>query len=322
MNWRNVSSAIGTIAIGSTGYVGRFAPSPTGPLHFGSLLAGVASYLESHRHDGRWLVRIEDIDPPREQAGASEQIVAALELYGFEWDGPLVYQSASDSQHRQAINELVRNGLAYQCGCSRRDLADVSRGPLGLIYPGICRSGSDAKETATRVRTNDEPVMFDDGLQGTQSLRLESESGDFVILRRDGLVSYQLAVAVDDHLQGVTEIVRGIDLMDSTPRQIWMQQCLGLHTPAYQHIPVAVHAGGSKLSKLTGAEGISLTSVEPVLIAALDALGQQPPVELVDASLAEIWAWASQHWQIDVLSGLTAISTDEQAMARQENPLR
>ena len=322
MNWPNASSVIGTIAIGSTGYVGRFAPSPTGPLHFGSLLAAVASYLEARRHHGRWLVRIEDIDPPREQAGASEQIVAALERYGFEWDGPLVYQSASDPQHREAIDKLFERGLAYHCGCSRKDLADVPRGPLGRIYPGTCRDGTDAKETATRVRTNDEPITFDDGLQGSQSLRLESESGDFVILRRDNLVAYQLAVAVDDDLQGITEIVRGIDLMESTPRQIWLQQCLGLDTPAYQHIPVAVHADGSKLSKLTGAEGISLTSVEPVLVAALEALGQQPPAELYDASLGEIWAWAAQNWQIDVLRGLTAISSDEQAMAQQENPLR
>ena len=322
MSWPNDSSAIGTIAIGNTGYVGRFAPSPTGPLHFGSLLAAVASYLEARRHEGRWLVRIEDIDPPREQAGAAELIVAALERYGFEWDGPLIYQSASDSQHREAISNLLEKGLAYRCGCSRKDLVDAIQGPLGRIYPGTCRNGSAAEETATRVRTNDEPVVFDDGLQGTQSLRLESESGDFVILRRDGLVAYQLAVAVDDDLQGITEIVRGIDLMDSTPRQIWLQQCLGLHTPAYQHIPVAVHTDGSKLSKLTGAEGIALASVEPVLVAALEALGQQPPAEIGDANLAEIWSWADQHWQIDKLRGHTAISTGDQAMAGQENPLR
>ena len=317
MSWRSASSEIGTIAIGSTGYVGRFAPSPTGPLHFGSLLAAVASYLEARRHDGRWLVRVEDIDPPREQAGATELIVAALERYGFEWDGSLIYQSTSDPQHREAIRQLLDNGLAYRCGCSRKDLADVAKGSLGRIYPGTCRNGSDAQDAAVRVRTDDEPVAFDDGLQGRRSLRLESESGDFVIRRRDKLVAYQLAVTVDDSLQGITEIVRGIDLMDSTPRQIWLQHCLGLHTPAYQHITVAVHADGSKLSKLTGAAGISLTSVEPVLVAALDALGQQPPADLCNASLAEIWAWAAQHWRIDVLRGHTAISTGKQAMAGQ-----
>ncbi len=300
---------IATIAIGNTGYVGRFAPSPTGPLHFGSLLAAVASYLEARHNDGRWLVRMEDIDPPRAQPGASEMIVAALERYGFEWDGPVIYQSASDSQHRQMLQKLLDEGLAYACGCSRRDLADAPRGPSGAIYPGTCRNGTTADETAVRIRTYDQPTEFADGLQGAQSQRLESESGDFVILRRDGLIAYQLAVTVDDDLQGVTEIVRGIDLMDSTPRQIWVQQCLGLHTPDYQHIPVAVNADGSKLSKLTGAEAIPMQAVEPELVAALDALGQCPPVDIGGASLAEIWTWAFEHWRIEVLRGQTAITS-------------
>jgi len=301
---------IATTAIGETGYVGRFAPSPTGPLHFGSLLAAVASYLEARRNNGRWLVRVEDIDPPREQTGASDLIVRALERYGFEWDGPVTYQSQSDSQHRQMLQQLLDAGLAYECGCSRRDLADVPRGPLGTIYPGNCRDGTAADETAIRVRTNDVPIAFEDGLQGSQSQRLESESGDFIILRRDGLVAYHLAVVVDDDLQGVTEIVRGIDLMDSTPRQIWLQRCLGLQTPGYQHIPVAVNADGSKLSKLTGADGIPLQAVEPELLAALEALGQSPPADIRDASVADIWAWAFEHWQIDVLRGQTAIRSN------------
>lgn len=304
---QNASSAIGTIAIGKTGYVGRFAPSPTGPLHFGSLLAAVASYLEARRNDGRWLVRIEDIDPPREQTGASDMIVAALDSYGLEWDGPITFQSTSDPQHRQLLQQLLAEGLAYECGCSRSDLAEVPRGPLGTIYPGYCRNGTSSLETAVRIRTNDRPIEFGDGLQGPQSQQLESESGDFIILRRDGLIAYHLAVAVDDDLQGVTEIVRGIDLMDSTPRQIWMQQCLGLHTPDYQHIPVAVHADGAKLSKLTGAQGIPMHEVKPTLVAALRALGQNPPEQLVDATLAEVWAWAKEHWRIDVLRGQTAV---------------
>ncbi len=287
--------------------MGRFAPSPTGPLHFGSLLAAVASYLEARRNDGRWLVRIEDIDPPREQAGASDMIVAALDNYGLEWDGPITFQSTSDPQHRQLLQQLLADGIAYECGCSRRDLAAIPRGPLGTIYPGYCRNGTSSIETAVRIRTNDRPIEFADGLQGPQSQQLESESGDFIILRRDGLIAYHLAVAVDDHLQGVTEIVRGIDLMDSTPRQIWMQQCLGLHTPDYQHIPVAVHADGDKLSKLTGAEAIPMHEVEPTLVAALRALGQKPPESLVDATLADVWAWAKEHWRIDVLRGQTAV---------------
>jgi glutamyl-Q tRNA(Asp) synthetase len=296
-----------TIAIGDTDYVGRFAPSPTGPLHFGSLLAAVASYLEARRNNGRWLVRMEDIDPPREHPGAGDMIVAALERYGFEWDGPITYQSKSDSLHRQMLRQLLDAGLAYECGCSRRDLADVPRGPLGTIYPGICRDGSTADDTAVRIRTSDEPTRFEDGLQGPQAQRLESESGDFVIFRRDGLVAYQLAVAVDDDLQGVTEIVRGIDLMDSTPRQIWVQQCLGLHTPEYQHIPVATNPDGSKLSKLTGAAGIPMQAVEKELVAALDALGQCPPADIRGARLGEIWAWAFEHWQIDLLRGQSEV---------------
>ncbi len=313
---------IATIAIGNTGYVGRFAPSPTGPLHFGSLLAAVASYLEARRNNGRWLVRMEDIDPPREQPGAGDMIVAALERYGFEWDGPVLYQSRSDLQHRQMLQKLLDYGLAYECGCSRRDLADAPRGPLGTIYPGNCRDGTMGNETAVRVRTSDEPIVFEDGLQGPQSQRLESESGDFVILRRDGLIAYHLAVAVDDELQGVTEIVRGIDLMDSTPRQIWIQRCLGLHTPDYQHIPIAVNTDGSKLSKLTGAQGIPMQAVETELLAALDALGQCPPADIGGASLAEIWTWAFAHWRIDVLHGQTAVSDHGQAMAEHEIPLR
>ncbi len=313
---------IATIAIGNTGYVGRFAPSPTGPLHFGSLLAAVASYLEARRNNGRWLVRMEDIDPPREQPGAGDMIVAALERYGFEWDGPVLYQSRSDLQHRQMLQKLLDDGLAYECGCSRRDLADAPRGPLGTIYPGNCRDGTMGNETAVRIRTRDEPIIFEDGLQGPQSQRLESESGDFVILRRDGLIAYHLAVAVDDGLQGVTEIVRGIDLMDSTPRQIWVQRCLGLRTPGYQHIPIAVNTDGSKLSKLTGAQGIPMQAVETELLAALDALGQCPPADIGGASLAEIWTWAFAHWRIDVLRGQTAVSGHGQAMAEHEIPLR
>lgn len=311
-----------TIAIGDTGYVGRFAPSPTGPLHFGSLLAAAASYLEARHQGGRWLLRMEDIDPPREQAGASDLILDALDRYGFEWDGPVIYQSASDSQHLEAVRHLLEEGLAYHCSCSRKDLADVPRSSLGAIYPGTCRRGATGDETAIRVRTTNDSVSFVDKLQGEQSQDLETESGDFIIRRRDGLVAYHLAVVIDDDLQGVTEVVRGIDLMDSTPRQIWLQRCLGLDQPAYQHIPVVVHADGSKLSKLSGAKGVRLDTVETGLVATLDALGQSPPTELAGASLAEIWTWAHDHWQIDKLGGHTAISTETQAMAERENPLR
>jgi glutamyl-Q tRNA(Asp) synthetase len=289
-------------------YVGRFAPSPTGPLHFGSLLAAVASFLDARKAGGRWLVRIEDIDPPREQPGAADAIVAALDAYGFEWDGPVLYQSDSADAHREALDQLDAAGLVYRCGCSRRDLAAAPRGPLGIIYPGTCRNGSTAEETALRVRTTDEPLEFVDRLQGRQSMRLESESGDFVVLRRDGLIAYQLAVVVDDHLHGITDIVRGIDLMDSTPRQIALQRGLGYSTPRYAHIPVAVHADGSKLSKLTGAAALPMdATIGEHLVDALHALRQAPPDGLGRASIEEIWAWAKQRWNIDALRGATEI---------------
>ena len=300
----------GTIVTGNQ-YVGRFAPSPTGPLHFGSLVAAVASYLQASAHDGRWLVRIEDIDPPREQAGAAALIIEALERYGFEWDGDVIFQSETLGAHNEVLRHLLAEGLAYPCGCSRKDLANAPRGPLGIIYPGTCRDGCDAEETAIRLRTTDDPITFEDGLQGTITQRLQSESGDFVIRRRDGLIAYQLAVVVDDESQGVTEIVRGIDIIDSTPRQIWLQRLLGYRTPAYVHIPVVTHPDGDKLSKLTGAPAIPLENTERVLFAALTALQQSPPADLAAATLTDIWAWARANWNLEALQGLTAVRVDE-----------
>jgi glutamyl-Q tRNA(Asp) synthetase len=288
-------------------YVGRFAPSPTGPLHFGSLVAAVASYLQARINDGRWLLRIEDIDPPREQAGATNEIISALEHHGFEWDGDVIFQSESSDAHQAALTSLIERELAYPCKCSRRDLADAPRGALGVIYPGTCRNGCDADEVAIRVRTDDTEITFDDILQGRLAQHLESESGDFVIRRRDGLIAYHLAVVVDDEIQGVTEIVRGIDLFDSTPRQIWLQQLLGYRTPSYAHIPVITHTDGDKLSKLTGAPGISLHEVEINLVEALSALQQQPPPDLAQSSREEIWSWAIKNWQLGKIMGRKAI---------------
>ncbi len=320
MSWRNASSATGT-TVTVNQYIGRFAPSPTGPLHFGSLLAAVASYLQARASDGQWFLRIEDVDPPREQDGASDQIIKALEAYGFEWDGPVIWQSRSRGDHDAAIADLLERELAYPCGCSRRDLADAPRSSLGVIYPGTCRDGSDADEAAIRLLTTDARIEFDDVLQGHQAQRLESESGDFVILRRDGLIAYHLAVVVSDRVEGITEIVRGIDLIDSTPRQIWLQQQLEYPTPAYMHIPVATHPDGQKLSKLTGARGIPLEGKRRVLLAALQALRQAHPAEMKDASLNEIWQWAIANWKPGVLRGVTAIPTDNEAMATVENQL-
>jgi len=288
-------------------YVGRFAPSPTGPLHFGSLVAAVASYLQARSNDGLWLLRIEDIDPPREQPGASKEIIDALERYGFEWDGDVIFQSKSAEAHEAALASLIDRNLAYRCQCSRRELTNAPRGALGVIYPGTCRHGCDSDDTAIRLLTNDSEIAFDDLLQARIAQHLESESGDFIIRRRDGLIAYHLAVVVDDEIQGVTEIVRGIDLMDSTPRQIWLQQLLGYRTPSYAHIPVITHADGDKLSKLTGAAGISLHNIEKMLVKALTVLQQKPPPELAQSTREEIWSWAVENWQLGKLSGLKAI---------------
>ena len=301
--------------------MGRFAPSPTGPLHFGSLLAAAASYLQARRQGGQWLLRIEDIDPPREQPDAAVRILDALERYGFEWDGTVIYQSDSQPMHEAALTRLLDAGHAYPCGCSRSDLADAPRGPLGIIYPGTCRAGCVTGDTAIRVRTDDSGIEFSDGLQGPQRQCLESESGDFVIWRRDGLVAYHLAVVVDDYAQGVTEIVRGIDLMDSTCRQIWLQRLLGYPTPSYLHIPVATHADGQKLSKMTGAGAVPLGQPEPYLVRVFSALGQRPPESLAGATLGEIWAWGVANWNIEVLAGRTQVIADSNAMAGGENGL-
>jgi glutamyl-Q tRNA(Asp) synthetase len=284
-------------------YRGRFAPSPTGPLHFGSLIAAAASYLQARANDGEWLLRIEDIDPPREPPGADRLILQALEAYGFEWDGPVVYQSTFTPHHEVLVAQLLEDGKAYPCSCSRRDLADAPRGPLGAIYPGTCRDSCESSDTAIRLRTTDAPIEFVDLLQGRLCQHLESESGDFVIRRRDGLIAYHMAVVVDDHDQAITEIVRGIDLIDSTPRHIWLQQQLGFRTPAYMHIPVAINQEGQKLSKLTGAAGIDISRPAPMLYHAIAALGQAPPPELAQGKVSELWAWAIVHWDPQPLAG-------------------
>jgi len=287
----------------SSSYTGRFAPSPTGPLHFGSLLAATASYLEARRQGGRWLIRIEDIDPPREQPGADEGIIATLAAYGFEWDGPVIYQSRRRDRHEAIIRELQDRGLAYRCGCTRRELAGCTRGPLGAIYPGTCRRGSRARQAAIRLLTTDEPVEFMDRLQGAQCQHLLSESGDFVIRRRDSLIAYQLAVAVDDADDEITEIVRGIDLLSSTPRQVYLLDLLGYSRPGFAHIPVVENSEGQKLSKTTGARPIAVDKPGATLVTALRALQQRPEPGLESASLRDIWTWAMQNWSLDAMVG-------------------
>lgn len=282
-------------------YIGRFAPSPTGPLHFGSLIAATASYLQARSRRGTWLLRIEDLDPPREMPGASAAILRTLEAYGFTWDGAVVYQSQRTVAYQDALDRLTAAGWIYPCACTRSEIADSSLdGPQGPIYPGTCRNGLPPGRTARalRVRTSGARIEYVDALLGPQHHDLETAAGDFVVRRADGLFAYQLAVVVDDALQGVTQVVRGSDLLDSTPRQIHLQHLLGLPTPDYLHLPVAVNARGEKLSKQTGAASIADERPVMTLVAVLALLGQQPPADLHDADIEAFWQWAINHWDV------------------------
>jgi len=278
-------------------YRGRFAPSPTGPLHFGSLIAALASYCDARAAGGEWLVRIEDVDEPRSRDEATASILATLENYGFQWDGEVVHQRARGALYQAALDRMIAEGQAYACGCTRRELESARLSAWGeRIYPGTCRNGpSPGREArAWRVRVTDEAIGFRDRLRGWQEQRLEEEVGDFIVRRGDGLFAYQLAVVVDDAVQGVTHVVRGADLLASTPRQIRLQRLLGLVTPSYLHHPVAVLASGEKLSKQTGAEALPANAL-PALLRAWNFLGQ-PEHPAMPASVTEFWHWALGHW--------------------------
>jgi glutamyl-Q tRNA(Asp) synthetase len=285
----------------SVPYRGRFAPSPTGPLHFGSLVAAVGSYLEAKSRDGAWLVRMEDIDPPREMPGAADAIFRTLEAYGFEWDDPVLYQSRRGELYDAALEKLDNDGLLYPCACTRKEIADSAlQGIEGPVYPGICRYGLLEGRTprAWRVRVNADEITFEDAVQGAICQNLSQDIGDFVLKRADGYYAYQLAVVVDDAAQGITHIVRGADLLDSTPRQIYLQRLLNLPTPVYAHLPVAVNAAGEKLSKQTLALPLDVACPVPALHQALNFLGQAVPAELATGDLAELWRWAHVHWRL------------------------
>lgn len=283
-------------------YRGRFAPSPTGPLHFGSLVAAVGSFLEARARGGEWLVRVEDLDPPRVAPGAADDILLTLEACGMEWDGSVAYQSARYDAYHCALHQLREKELVYPCACSRREIADSAvAGREGQVYPGTCRGGIAREKSARALRldTRGAVVTFDDALQGHATLDLEREAGDFVLYRADGVYAYQLAVVVDDAEQGVTDVVRGADLLCSTPRQIYLQQLLGLPQPRYAHLPVAVDATGEKLSKQTLAAPVDADNPLPALVAALSFLGQQPPRELARATIREFWDWALKNWKLE-----------------------
>ncbi|MFC1719711.1 tRNA glutamyl-Q(34) synthetase GluQRS [Pseudomonadota bacterium] len=270
---------------------GRFAPSPTGELHFGSLIAALASYLQAKSRGGQWLVRIEDIDPPREVPGSAGRILEALQRFGLKSDQPVLYQSKRTDAYDHAIGLLLDSNQAYWCGCSRSEL------PSSGVYPGTCSRGLPAGKSprSVRLRVRDEDIGFTDLIQGSMRENLSQTVGDFVIRRADGLAAYQLAVVVDDAFQGVTEVVRGADLLDSTARQIHLQNCLGFTTPEFAHHPVAVGQDGQKLSKRLGSDPVVAFSPERTLELALEFLGQPCPPGMDRTGLLN---WALENWQL------------------------
>lgn len=279
-------------AITSSAYIGRFAPTPSGHLHFGSLVAAVASYLDARSMGGRWLMRMEDLDPPREEPGAQAAILDALESYGFEWDGEMVRQSDRHEAYAQVLDRLFNQGLAYACTCSRKTLE-----PWHGIYPGFCRNAGHAREgAAIRLRVPELEYHFEDRVQGEFRQHLGRDVGDFVIRRRDGLYAYQLAVVLDDAWQGITDIVRGADLLDSTPRQLYLQELLGFPQPRYLHVPLITQPNGHKLGKSYRSPPLTDDEATPLLLRALRALGQNPLSELHDASPREVLNWGIRHW--------------------------
>lgn len=296
-------------------YRGRFAPSPTGPLHFGSLVAAVGSYLDARAQGGRWLLRIEDLDAPRVVPGAADDILHTLERLGMQWDETLMVQSARGGAYAAALEHLRARGVLYPCGCTRREIADSAlrgapHGTEGFVYPGTCRHGlpPGRDPRATRVLTPGAKLSFDDAIQGVITQDIERDIGDFVVSRADGMFAYQLAVVVDDAAQGITDIVRGADLLDSTPRQIYLQQLLGLPTSRYAHLPVAVNERGEKLSKQTLARAIDLRQPALEIVRALRFLGQAVPEEWHDRherlsasettppDIDTVWQWSIAHW--------------------------
>jgi glutamyl-Q tRNA(Asp) synthetase len=313
-----VSVAKSSSAIATTGtaeppvrYRGRFAPSPSGPLHFGSLVAAVGSFLDARTHGGEWLVRIEDLDPPRCRPGATDGILRSLERLGLTWDGSVLHQSIRTDVYVEAFERLRAAGRLRPCRCSRAQLAALpgnrsrSRGEE-LTHPPECVAGSQRAATtpAWRFRAPDLDLEFVDRVQGLQVQNAARAGGDFVVRRRDGVFAYQLAVVVDDGAQGITDVVRGADLLDSTARQMLLQRALQLPGVTYMHLPLAVDASGVKLSKSGDAPDSGHAAPAALVVAVLEFLRQAPPPELKRARLDEIWTWARQHWQPSRFSGM------------------
>lgn len=291
----------------ATPYIGRFAPTPSGYLHFGSLLAALASYLDARHQQGRWLIRVEDLDQPRSIPGASEHIIETLACYGMYSDGEIIFQQDRLTTYQAQIDQWLTTGQAYYCDCSRRQLAEFSG-----IYPGTCRHRQlpAAADHAVRLIAPKQPLTPLDRLQPPLTQDLATATGDFIIRRRDGIYAYQLAVVLDDIAQGVTDVVRGADLLDSTPRQQWIYQLLGQPLPRYLHIPLLLRADGEKLSKRLGSTPLDPAQAPTELFRALQALAQQPPLALRNANIAEQLEWAIAHWRPQQLSPTQNLQQD------------
>lgn len=294
-------------------YCGRFAPSPTGTLHFGSLITAVGSYLDARSRGGRWLLRIEDVDTTRCHPEYEAAILRTLEAFGFEWDGPLVRQSERTPLYRAAFETLLAKGHVYGCACTRREVADSSMTGIdgAPVYPGTCRNGLPPGKTPRvwRMRVPDRVFTFHDAIQGKQCQNLATDVGDFVLRRADGLFAYQLAVVVDDIEQGVDHVVRGADLLASTPRQNWLYACFDRPAPVYAHLPLAVNAAGEKLSKQTRARPVPDDNPAQTLRRVLCFFNLYPEKEIV--SLKELWNWAIMHWSVDKVPKVPTIPVSD-----------
>jgi glutamyl-Q tRNA(Asp) synthetase len=274
-------------------YIGRFAPTPSGDLHLGSLYAAVASYLDARAHGGRWLLRIEDLDRPREVSGSAAGILRTLERFGFEWDGHITRQHERGELYEAALRNLEARNLTFACSCSRLQLEDELR------YPGTCRNRAAADaQTAIRLKIESGYVTFADRIQGTYRQDVSAAVGDIILRRRDQIFAYVLAVVVDDAAQGVTHIVRGADLLDNTPRQIYLQRLLGVAEPCYAHVPVLTEANDAKLAKSRRSVHLSADSPLPQLLSVFAMLGLAAPAQLRSAAIHEAWAWAFAEWSI------------------------
>jgi glutamyl-Q tRNA(Asp) synthetase len=294
-------------------YRGRFAPSPTGPLHFGSLVAAVASWLDARAAGGEWRVRIEDVDTTRTVPGAADDILRTLEAFGLHWHGEVAWQSRRTDLYEAALSRLRAARLVYRCRCSRREISDSGlAGPEGPIYPGTCRAlrVPESVAAAERMLAPETPMAFEDRVQGPVAQQVARDIGDFVLKRRDGLHAYQLAVVVDDAAQGISDVVRGADLLWSTPRQIALQRALGYPTPRYLHVPVATNERGEKLSKQTLARAVAADRAPDTLRRALDFLGQ--PLAAGD-SPAEVLAAATAAWDTGRIPRAATVTSGDRA---------